>query len=273
MAQFNKLFQTMLGNNEDIYEVQMLADQNGNIINTFGDASNIPISAGLVEGYSVIHKFGLVDGTNTGNLSTVWAPADTAATILYPWDFTPSVLTAVSSSGDDTAAGAGAQTVFIEGLDSNYLPITDTFTMSGLTPTAAGTTVFSTVHRAYVLTGDTNVGKIQFKNSDDVVIADIHPGYGQTLMAIYTVPAGKTAYLSNFRVSSAKQQSTIVRLMVRNLGGVFRVRSTISLFSGNGETKFASPLRIPEKSNIEARITGGTNNTVSCDFDMVLIDN
>lgn len=273
MAQWNKLFQRMLGNNEDIYEVQMLADKDGNIINSFGAASNIPIAAGEVDGYSVVHKFGLVDGTNSGNLSTIWSPADTAATILYPWDFTASVVTAVSTSGDDTAAGSGARTLTIQGLDASYNEIEETVTMAGLSATTATTAEFAQVHRAFVASGDTNVGKIQIKNTDNVVVGEVAVGYGQTLMSIYTVPAGKTAYLSNLRVSSSKQTSSIIRLMVRPFGGVFRVQSTISLYSGEGETQFVTPLKITEKSNIDVRITGGTNNTVSCDFDMLLVDN
>jgi hypothetical protein len=71
MAQFSKLFQRLVGNNSHIYEVQMLADKDGNIINSFGSASNIPISAGEVDGYSAIHKFGR--NPNVGNIpETIW---------------------------------------------------------------------------------------------------------------------------------------------------------------------------------------------------------
>ena len=272
MAQFNKHFQTMLGNNEDIYEVTMLGDQNGNIINSFGDAANIPIAAGQVTGYSVVHKFGLVDGTNSGNLSTIWSPADTSSTLLYTWDYTPGTVVAVSTSGDDTNGGSGAQTIVVEGLDANYNEISDTLTMAGGTNTAASSNQYIVVHRAFVASGATNVGKISI-NAGATKVGEIAAGYGQTLMSVYTVPAGHTAYLSNLRVSSSKQTSSIIRLMVRPFGGVFRVQSTISLYSGTGETQFVTPLKITEKSNIDVRITGGTNNTVSCDFDMVLVEN
>ena len=156
---------------------------------------------------------------------------------------------------------------------SSRMAIEETVNMNGTNQSIATTASFAQVHRAFVASGDTNVGKIQIKNASNVVVGEVAIGYGQTLMSVYTVPAGHTAYLSNLRVSSSKQTSSIIRLMVRPFGGVFRVQSTISLYSGSGETQFVTPLKITEKSNIDVRITGGTNNTVSCDFDMILVQN
>lgn len=273
MAIWNKDTQSYLSNNKTLFEAFSVADKDGNIINSFGDAANIPIAAGQVAGYSVVHKFGLVDGTASGGLSTIWSAADTASTLLYPWDWTPSPVTVVSTSTDDTLAGSGAQTFTIQGLDSNYNEIEETVNMNGTSPSTATTATFARVHRAFVASGDTNVGKIQIKNASTTVVGEVAAEFGQTLMSVYTVPAGSTAYLSNLRVSSSKQTSSIIRLMVRPFGGVFRVQSTISLYSGSGETQFVTPLKITEKSDIDVRITGGTNNTVSCDFDMILVEN
>jgi len=272
MAQFRRDTSAFLPNGNTLFEVVMLGDSNGNIINSFGDAANIPIASGAVSGYSVVHKFGLVDGTASGALSTIWSPADTSSTLLYPWDFTPGTVTATSSSADDTGGGAGAQTIVIQGLDSDYNEIESTLTLAGTSASAASAEEFIVVHRAYIASGTTNVGTISI-NTAGAKVGEIAAGFGQTLMSVYTVPAGKTAFLSNLRVSSSKQTSSIIRLMVRPMGGVFRVQSTISLYSGTGETQFVTPLKITEKSNIDVRITGGTNNTVSCDFDMVLVDN
>ena len=275
MAQYRIDTNAWLTANRTIFEGFVLSDKDGNIINSFGDAANIPIAAGQVAGYSVVHKFGLVDGTASGALSTIWSPADTAGTLLYPWSFSAGTISANSTSGDDTSAGVGTQTITVEGLDANYALQSDTITLSGTTHTGESTKSFTRVFRAYAATGETNVGKISINvgGAAGTKVAEIPVGYGQTLMSVYTVPAGKTAYLSNLRVSSAKQQSTIIRLMVRPFGGVFRAQSTISLYSGSGETQFVTPLKITEKSDIDVRTTGGTNNTLSCDFDMILVDN
>jgi len=92
-------------------------------------------------------------------------------------------------------------------------------------------------------------------------------------MALYTVPAGCTAFLSEFRASTSKNQACIVSIYVRQLGGAFRVQSTMSLFQSSSSVGYPVPLAISEKSDIEVRVTGGTNNTISSDFDLILVRN
>ena len=58
MAIWNKNNQAYLQDNKTLFEAFLLADKDGNIINSFGVASNIPIAAGLVDGYGHINKFG-----------------------------------------------------------------------------------------------------------------------------------------------------------------------------------------------------------------------
>ena len=57
MAQFSVVRQQNLFN-KDLHEVVMIADKDGNILNTSGAASNIPLASGEVTGYKHIHKFG-----------------------------------------------------------------------------------------------------------------------------------------------------------------------------------------------------------------------
>ena len=52
MAIWNTVLQKLNNNNTQQYEVVMLADKDGNILNSSGAASNIPIAAGEVGGYS-----------------------------------------------------------------------------------------------------------------------------------------------------------------------------------------------------------------------------
>ena len=274
MAQYRIDSQQYLNDGTTIFEVVMLGDKDGNIINTFGAASNIPISANNVAGYAPIHKFGQVTG-NDGTPCTIWTEAGTTSTSyeLYPWDTAAGTVSVVSTSTQDAAAGSGALTIRVEGLDTSYNFLSEDFTMLGQTETAEGSETFLRVNRAYVLTGNTNVGKIDIKNGS-VIVGQIAAGYGQTLMALYTIPAGKTGYLSRVRTSSAKQQTAVVGLMVRPFGGAFRAQSTLSLYSGDGSTIFDSPLRITEKSDIDARLLdGASNNTLSVDFDLILVDN
>lgn len=261
MAQWRIDTQAWLAANKTIFEGFVLSDKDGNIINSFGAASNIPIANGDVDGYSSVHKFGLVDGT-TANPCTIWT-----GKTLYTWQTEANTVSANSFAGQ-------TQTITVQGLDANYAEVEEDIVLTAATETAETTQTFLRVHRAFIKTGDTNTANININHhSSDDLISQISATYGQTLQSFYTVPAGKTAFLSRLRVSSAKQQTAIVTLFVRPYGGAFRAQSTISLYSGDGQTIFDTPLRITEKSDIEVRAATSTNNTLSADFDMILVDN
>lgn len=254
-----------LNMNRDIHEVVMIADEDGNIINTFGAASNVIISAGLLDGYSGVHKFGAVFGTALSTMSTVWTAADTSATALYDWSYSAGTVTAVSSSASDTSV------VVVQGLDSNYNFVEEEFTLTGTTPTSAGATTFARVNRAFMKT-TTNAGKIQVKRNTTVV-TEIGEGYGQTLQCFYTIPAGKTGYLMNFNASASKNQVVDLFLFQRPENGAFRVAATMSLNQGNQQLDFPVPVKFTEKTDIDLRTVGSSNATISADFNLILVDN
>ena len=105
----------------------MLSDKDGNIINSFGASSNIPIAAGLVDGYSAVHKFGLIDGTNGTSWSTVWTQGENNGDQLAPWKDVADagVVTVTSSLSGDTTD------VTLQGLDASYNFQEETLTFAG----------------------------------------------------------------------------------------------------------------------------------------------
>jgi hypothetical protein len=273
MAIWNKVLQKLNNNNTQQYEVVMLADKDGNIINTFGAASNIPIAAGEVDGYSNVHKFGMIDGSSGTDWSTIWTAADTASTKNYPWGITAGTVSIISAVDNDTDGGAGAHTITVEGLDANYNPVSESFTLSGETETGEGSIVFHRVNRAYIAGGNTNLGKIQIKNGTEVV-AEIAAGMGQTQMCVYTIPAGKTGYLTRVAASSSKNISTVISLFQRPHGQVFiRTASSMALYQNNQHISLDVPLPFSEKTDLDLRQLGASNNTIAADFNIILVDN
>ena len=250
--------------NNDIHEVVMIADEDGNIINTFGAASNVIISAGDLTGYAGVHKYGAIFGSASSNWSTVWTAANTLASALYPWDISANTITVVSSSGSDTG------NITIQGLDTNYNFVEETLTLTGTSP-VAGSVTYLRVNRAF-MNDATNIGKIQVKNGTTVV-TEIAAEYGQTLQCIYTIPAGKTGYMLNIQSSASKNQETILALFVRPFGGAFRAQLTQSLYQNNQQLDFPIPLKFTEKSDIDLRTIGSSNATISADFSIILVDN
>ena len=137
----------------------MLADKDGNIINSAGASANINISMGLVEGWGNIHKFGAVPSMSQKTSGTIWDKNDT----VYPWSAFeiagPLAISTTTSNGTLSSLDDGLDVVII-GLDENYEDVSETITISGNSGT--GTTTFKRVYRAYVTDGaETNQTQIR----------------------------------------------------------------------------------------------------------------
>ena len=271
MAQWNKLLQQYDNQNKTNFEVTICADRYGNI-GICGDAINgLGIADGSISNMSAVHKFGLVEGTNSSGWSTIWTPASQSQTILYPWGHSSGVLSVESTSAQDGPAGSGTLTILVQGLDSNYELQEEVIILNG-TNSVSGQLTFSRVFRANSVTGETNVGDINISIGGDLV-AQIASEYGQTLQCAYTVPAGKTAYLKDFQASANKNQEIVIGIFRRDFGGVFRVSSTMALYQMSMSHTFEVPVKMDEKTDIDVRVKGATNATVSCDFELILVDN
>ncbi len=262
MAQYSVSRQTHKGpTNLDIHEIVMIADKDGNLINSFGAASNIPIASGNLDGYNHINKFGATDGDVTAG--TIWD--GNAAAVVYPYPANNVVAVA-------SVSNAGAS-VLIEGLDASYNEVSETVNIG-----STGAVTFSRVYRAKM---------VDTANTADVTIsmgatvaAVIIGGNSQTLMAVYTVPAGKTAYLLGMQMGSDKASTNAslqYSLKVRDNadGGVFQIKGINYAAGGqNIIHDYAVPLKFTEKSDIRIDVSAASGGqTCSATFDIILVDN
>jgi len=252
-------------NNKDLHEVVMLSDQNGNILNSFGSASNIPIASGDVAGYSHINKFGHsgTDVSTATDPATIWDGNGTNNLYQYP----PAGLLTVAST--DTGNDNGL-TVEVQGLDANYNPQIENIVIG-----TQGSLTFVRTFRARVIDGE-NAGTVSVFDGGPNISAVIRPGNGQTLMALYTVPAGKTAYLLKISFSLDKSNADArVGLFTREFGAGFNIKGQWGLAAGNGVVyDYPVPLVFPEKTDIECRVIEvGASVGVGAIFDLILVDN
>lgn len=266
MAQFNKQSQDFLNDGRSLFEVVMLGDKDGNVINSFGTASNIPIAAGAVDGYSHVNKFGAT-GDGTAAAGTVWDGNRNGNDAVYPYP-AAGVIT-VSSS--DTANDNG-ETVEVQGLDDNYNAVTETITVGS----GQSTATYSRVFRARMVS-DTNSGRITI-NQGGSLAAEIVAELGQTLMAVYTIPAGKTGYLLTFHGGSDKagtNASMIYRIFARTFGEAFNIKGQFSVSGGGSvDIEYPVPLKFTEKTDIKIDVSAGNQDQqVSATFDLILVDN
>lgn len=100
----------------------------------------------------------------------------------------------VSSSANDTAAGSGARTVRVYGLDASYNPLSETVILAGATPVATTNTTWFRVLGFHVLTvgsGGVTAGNVTLRVSGaGATRARITAGSNRAYQAFYTTPAG-----------------------------------------------------------------------------------
>ena len=281
MAMWNTDTQAYLANNKTLFEAFLLADKDGNLINSFGVASNIPIANGDVQGYAAIHKFGR--NPSIGNVpETVWMHG---GKYQYLAVGAASTLYAYSANSEDSASGDGARTVTILGLDNNFNEIEETVTVGG----APTTLEFLRVYRAFVDTAgstNTNEGNVLISTGaggTGTVLADIGTigtgttfGLGQTQLALYTIPAGKTGYLTTWNVGCApmnNKATVILKSREINGDGPFRTKDIVDLVGGYHTQNYSIPLRFPAKTDIEVVAAADTSTIISSSFDIILVDN
>ena len=230
------------------------------------DNFRLNVAMGKVRGASTVHKFGAVPAMSQSQTGTVWDKNDT----VYPWASwsTAGVITAAIADASDNG-----KVVTILGLDNDFNEVSDTITLSS-TATVAGTTEFRRVFRAYISTGENNVGDITFTKGG-VDVLKITATKGQTLMAIYTIPAGKTGYLYRGVCTAQSSADGSGHMFIRYENETaFRIAHSFEVAGAGGQYDydFSFPIRIPEKSDIDLRITTRSNNgRYTAAFDLLLL--
>lgn len=187
-----------------------------------------------------------------------------------------------SSDANDTAAGTGARTVNITGLDANWAIQSETITLSGTTPAVSANT-YRRVHTAYVASSGSNtfnVGDLTIAHNVTTanVFLQISAGRNQSYAAVYTVPAGKVGCVINLKVEVDRSVSSSISgfMWVREFGMAPRYRRPFT--ASNSSVFFEDPyggIVYPEKTDIGVVVTScsANNTSVQAAFDIVLIDN
>ena len=236
-----------------------------------GGVGNYPyflqVSRGLVPGHKRVFKFGY-NGEIQNVEETIW---DVGGIYAYPSSAV--AMTATSASG---ATDSGVK-VTIEGLDANYDELSEEVTLNA-SGTATTTGSFLRVYRAFVSSGTASAGNITITNSS-TTYASINSDDQQTLMALWTVPAGYTAYLFQIDTTAFTIQNNkvaTIRMLTREENGVFRTQQKFDLFEGSYHQDITCPQPISEKTDIEFRAIADSSNAdlrVSTTFDIIYIEN
>ncbi len=212
------------------------------------------IASGDIPSLSGINKFGANTSIAADTHEDLWDGGGQ-----YPYPDT-AVITSLSQKVDQ-AAMRGAN-IEIQGLDTNWELVTQVIALNATNTTTveALTTPLIRVFRAKVNADVVGSELISIHNAGNTVdYAIITPENNQTLMALYTVPAGHTAYITQYYAdvveSTGKEpKSTEIHLWVadRASGYEFQLKHArgIAKAASGIQHTFTPYMKINEKSDI-----------------------
>lgn len=150
----------------------------------------------LEPGYERANGWGNNPDVDTATVEVV----DPLGGTTIPWMSAATSLEAVSDNAADAAAGTGARTITILGLDSNYDRVTLTVTLNGVTAVALSTQLVA-INRVTVTTagsGLTNAGTLTIRNaSAGTTRITVPVGRSISQSSGYTVPRGYTLQIDD----------------------------------------------------------------------------
>jgi hypothetical protein len=230
---------------------------------------DLAVAAGLVEGATPLTKFGV---NAAAPLSTIdlWDVGGD-----YTFLTAAETLQLSSDDADDNAAGTGARTVEIFGLDANYDAISEIVTLNGVVPVLTANQ-YIRCNRMIIRTAGSNggaEGTVVTETAGGTIQAQVNNGFNQSLMAIWTVPAGKVFIIKYTEASIGKGKEGLFELKVRPPGEVFQTKKALKVFEKKSATRREFGGVIDEKSDIKINVTSDSNNAfVEGEFEGIILD-
>ena len=227
----------------------------------------IQVSRGLVDGHKRLFKFG--HNPVIQDISeTIW---DAGGLYTYPSSAVAMTVTSGAGATDNGVA------ITVQGLDGDYNEVSEEVTLAS-TGTATTTQTFLRVYRAFVSGSQAITANTTIANGG-TTYAQINTDENQTLMALWTVPAGYTAYLLDTKITAFTEQNNkvaTINIYARRENGVFRTADKFDVFAAAITQNYKCPIPFPEKTDIEVRAVATSSNAdlrVAAGLDIIYIAN
>lgn len=253
------------------------------------------VQRGNVEGSRVFRQWAGMS-LATGLTRSFWALGNTGN---QPLGVATATLEIVSSSALDTAAGTGARTVYVEGLDSAGAVKSTVATMNGVTAVSLGvgwlgTPNFVEVRTAGSTFSNQGIIDVQVASAGAVQARMLNP-QGVANQLRYRVPAGKVAYILQESFGSMGDtvaqtfvtgtSTTVLPLLSTGLLGfeiktgatvadlVYAQRTRFFAYRGKQETRdYGFSVMLPELSIYAPSVQNLTANTIEFIGDVLILE-
>lgn len=248
----------------------------------------VDIAKGEVPGHSVIQKFG-----RNSAVSSTFVPICLSGFYRTPTSNT--ALEVVSTDVDDTFLGAGARTIYYEGLQNsggNLVVVSDVVELNGTTAVALPDSLIR-LYRWYVASSGTYASQSAGSHQGDITIRESGAGNvwskienngfprAQSQIGAYTVPSGYTAYVSkiSYSVESDKEADILMfkREGVLNTSAPYNAMTLVTEINsatGNYTVEYRTPLKFEEETDFGflGKLKANTG-PMTVDFEIKLIQN
>lgn len=251
----------------------------GGSLTTLEDTGATFIADGVSFGDIVLNdnktEIGLVTSITSETIVSI------AGSMRSPWtgSFGSSIIT-----GDSyrivTNASTGGSILTIEGLDVNRFLQDEFVALNGITPVSTAKS-YARQFRARIFGPNTSgaIGTVaSTAQTDGTISTQVINGNNQSLMAVFSIPVGKTGYMTKWWAALSNKISSVstVRLRAGSLAGIGYILQTRSL-SSDGSSSFdyspLTPLKLVGGVDIWVEADAGTNNLgVASGFDLTLED-
>lgn len=224
----------------------------------------VRVALGLVRGWRLVRIFGDNHDADTG-IEDVWRYGGVKAL-----PTSAATVSLVSTSTADAAAGTGARSVLLDGLNANYERITEVVALNGTTPVSSSNSFLRlNLVRTTGVAGSSgaNVGDITATIGGSVQ-AFIAAGLGRSQMAHYTVEANHRLVLFDItsNVGQGKTADTELSQWIRlyEAGshqdhGPWLEVNNVDLYEG-GISVFGTAVPTEEKADIRWQVETTANN-------------
>lgn len=182
-------------------------------IHSIGRTNSLPYGYDIAEGNIPDHVafvwLGVYSALGTTDID-IWEGGS-----VYPWMTSAQTVSIVSTQANDSAAGSGVRTIYINYLDSAGITGRETITMNG----TAAVTSSNTMYRINTIVAASTGGVFKATGTitvsvNSTAIATIVAGNTKSRMAVYQVPTGKTLYITSVSLG-AHSATKGVRFILR----------------------------------------------------------
>jgi hypothetical protein len=242
-------------------------------LNFFGPVKNINEAGGAgipgdlvtllgdVPGAEFVRAVGENSDIDTAAVEDVW---EGGGSHIFPGAAVTMQIKAGGNAGD-TAAGTGAQSVTIHGLDGDFLPVTAVLATAGASASAATTQTFIRVNKVTVTAvgaGKTNVAAINIETTGGDLMAVIPAGSLESSQCRYTVPAGYKAVGVFLESSVSGTSGADIQLLKRDIAsGRFGILERLVLAQNQAGRKDLRGLAFGPKTDVWVRGKVAADNT------------